>query len=1181
MLDYYLPMLSPNEGYNETGLTMQSAGPIRQPWQPIEFEFLFKGSEFGHWKVKGGQDAFAFRHPSLGRTEVFSLLESDAHHHKVSPIGTGRLVAMVGTADAPADDGRDLQILFGLVLAITPRTSKKKDELPASRIYRQCNPRFIEIAFLSGPAIEFFAQEQLVALQDWYAATGQSLDPIDATVQGQQDPVPGTFFLHTMWMFGCTKPTREVTAVAQTSPCRYHLGLGIYNVQTAVEGMDGNKRSHFLHLCGQLLRLVLIPCHVEGEPHQWTRTTALSFAAELDGHVLGTLSAVTMALLTNRLDLCIQGLFGAGKSKSMAILILALIEIDVTDSLKILFFCKENSGTRSFADLLLWLDPPSGVFGRIGRLVGDQERNKSSYSHTKFDIHPRERRQMLNKCQLILATGGTVAQDLTMQWSTMGSFMQELSLLVIDEGQQYGTDREIAVISLLRQQPLVLWTGDSEQTPGGIDRAARNAKRSRQLLLSKKHGLRSDRNYYMPANLADAMIRLLDGSANEGLATLSQILKRGQPTLGQLWTSQLSPQDTEDLRTANTILPGLRAQFEAAQPHVHRHSRFVDTELLEGTTVNLQRSLARLAWILQHAATILPMAGDIQAVLNSQTAGVSDIHAWGLMLPSSSRVSPVTYHSVVAVRYPDLCRCINGLWELGSFASGGLPDRPPGFQLVLWDTNARINGIVATDLETLVSEVLHPFPNNAGFADGLFVMTTATDHKNNLNRSVLKKDYARTLRVETIANSAGGTAQVSIVAQPSIGFLNTKYYSNGSPTEDTEDCLGRITVGLTRSKSLTLLVSPLDMMGLMGMAQVIATIAYGIRGLRRGETTWGWPDFDPDPAQENLAQLSRWSLNTAPAWEFPPLAIANQYHDQQANEVKRARYRLILVRGSDLRWLNRERLQEVKTGLATHHKWLPEQTLPFSEVVLYAYAADRTPFPTYVCLPSGLYKARTGQVVAQAGPEQEIRSLPGIYFFDGWRVHPTLPIPDHLPRATEAPVQDIALTAPAPGTEPKRSPEEEARDILATAAKNQPEDGPNTRRAAVRACKYLRAMVNQYESTINAVHLAARTHTQKSKGAVGPAVDYRPQGEALPVISSDLTSELLHCLSTLPDPWPLAKITIDMEKPIQWVSKLCRLHFADEYARRTIGLPSRRHVPDIAGALRGPDYPSQTRSQND
>jgi len=39
MLDYYLPMLSPNEGNNETGLTMQSAGPIRQPWQQITFEW--------------------------------------------------------------------------------------------------------------------------------------------------------------------------------------------------------------------------------------------------------------------------------------------------------------------------------------------------------------------------------------------------------------------------------------------------------------------------------------------------------------------------------------------------------------------------------------------------------------------------------------------------------------------------------------------------------------------------------------------------------------------------------------------------------------------------------------------------------------------------------------------------------------------------------------------------------------------------------------------------------------------------------------------------------------------------------------------------------------------------------------------------------------------------------------
>ena len=472
------------------------------------------------------------------------------------------------------------------------------------------------------------------------------------------------------------------------------------------------------------------------------------------------------------------------------------------------------------------------------------------------------------------------------------------------------------------------------------------------------------------------------------------------------------------------------------------------------------RSLVRLAWILQHAVTLLPMASDIQAVLNSQTAGVSDIHTWGLMLPSSSRVSPVTYHSVVAVRYPDLCRVINSTWELGSFASGGIPTKPPGFQFVLWDTNARINGLVAVDLETLVSQVLSDYPPNAGFANGLFVMTTATDHKNNLNSSALKKNYVRTLRVETIASSAGGTAEVAIVAQPSTGFLNGSFYLDGSPTEDTEDCLGRITVGLTRSKSLTVLASPLDMMGLMGMAQVIATIAYGIQGLRRGETTWEWPTFHADPEKENREQMRRWSLNEAPSWSVPPLAIANKYHDPDTTQPKRVRYRLILVRASDLGWLRGDRLKDLQAQVKTSHRWIPAQQLPFDEIILYAYAADRTSRPTYVCLPSGLYNARTGRILAQAGPEQEITPLPGIYFFDGWRVHPTLVIPANLPSTKEAPVCDVEASAPSTTrTEPTRSPEEEARDILATSAKNQAEDGPNTRRAAIRACKYLRAIV--------------------------------------------------------------------------------------------------------------------------
>ena len=198
-------------------------------------------------------------------------------------------------------------------------------------------------------------------------------------------------------------------------------------------------------------------------------------------------------------------------------------------------------------------------------------------------------------------------------------------------------------------------------------------------------------------------------------------------------------------------------------------------------------------------------------------------------------------------------------------------------------------------------------------------------------------------------------------------------------------------------------------------------------------------------------------------------------------------------------------------------------SLPYHEIILYAYAADRTNRPTYVCLPSGLYNARTGRVLAQAGPEQEITPLPGIYFFDGWRVHPTLVIPTNLPSSKEAPVCDVEAPAHSTAnTEQPRSPEEEARDILATAAKNQTEDGPSTRRAAIRACKYLRAMVTQHGPLIQSAHLAAKTHTQRSKSSATATTQYRPKEGELPVIAPELTSELLHCLSTLPDhgPWP-------------------------------------------------------------
>ena len=91
-------------------------------------------------------------------------------------------------------------------------------------------------------------------------------------------------------------------------------------------------------------------------------------------------------------------------------------------------------------------------------------------------------------------------------------------------------------------------------------------------------------------------------------------------------------------------------------------------------------------------------------------------------------------------------------------------------------------------------------------------MTTATDHKNNLNSSALKKKYARTLRVETIANSAGGTAEVAIVPSQVQAFstqILSRWITHGRHRRLLRPHHG----GTHTIESLTLLVSPLDMMG--------------------------------------------------------------------------------------------------------------------------------------------------------------------------------------------------------------------------------------------------------------------------------------------------------------------------------------------------------------------------------
>jgi hypothetical protein len=97
------------------------------------------------------------------------------------------------------------------------------------------------------------------------------------------------------------------------------------------------------------------------------------------------------------------------------------------------------------------------------------------------------------------------------------------------------------------------------------------------------------------------------------------------------------------------------------------------------------------------------------------------------------------------------------------------------------------------------------------------------------------------------------------------------------------------------------------------------------------------------------------------------------------------------------------------------------------------------------------------------------------------------------------------------------------------------------------------SMVRQHGPKLQKVYEASKEHATRSKGTQG-AIKYRSRPQELPAIPPQLTSELLHCLSTLPDPWPLAKITINLDTASQWVSNMGRLFFDSRPADRSTTL---------------------------
>ena len=251
------------------------------------------------------------------------------------------------------------------------------------------------------------------------------------------------------------------------------------------------------------------------------------------------------------------------------------------------------------------------------------------------------------------------------------------------------------------------------------------------------------------------------------------------------------------------------------------------------------------------------------------------------------------------------------------------------------------------------------------------------------------------IKIQSVASSAGGAAMMAMVAQPHRGHLN----GNVNDEFDMEECYARATVAGTRAQSLTVIVSPLDMQGMIGVMQVLAGRAHTIYEVYRGGDNWQMPLLDRPQVEQSNAEVMSWRISHAGTWEeqtLPPLAIGFNLRRKIEGQDRVAflRLRLVLVKASKIPSARSHipQLEHiVQRAYDTRHKLtLPDQRT--SELMLWGYAIDKQHRVMGWLGPAYSSPEPFAPVIRhwRSGATMHTVPLPGMQFFDAWRIRPSL-----------------------------------------------------------------------------------------------------------------------------------------------------------------------------------------------
>ena len=330
------------------------------------------------------------------------------------------------------------------------------------------------------------------------------------------------------------------------------------------------------------------------------------------------------------------------------------------------------------------------------------------------------------------------------------------------------------------------------------------------------------------------------------------------------------------------------------------------SEMFDDETVWLDTSVCvtcfAILWLaLKGEGVSSPVANSLDAA-----AGLARRQKWGLILPSSARVSRLTYQTVIGVRYPELVKHTPEGWRYGRYVSAE-PTLQGGFLPVFWDV-PKSDMHAVSDIGALVEWLQDHVTFGHDSADNLAVLHNQNHMVREFGMSAWVAQSKKQVISRSVTSCAGMTANMVIVAQTRVGFLTggrgqkfgTLPEDARRTQEEEEEAYARATVALTRARKMCVIFCPLDMKGLLGAATVMGSLMYGVGHCWNGAVNMHLrsPSLEDCPNDEEfLSNFDQKDGQTGPMAQrrYPPVALAECVADILSKRHKVRRLHLVIV----------------------------------------------------------------------------------------------------------------------------------------------------------------------------------------------------------------------------------------------------------------------------------------------